>query len=168
MEKSPREDDRIDYRIVPSPIGPLLLAGRANVLRYVHFPKRGEAEGLAPEWHVDESAFPEAVHQLDAYFRGELREFDLAIDPRGTPFQKAVWSALREIPYGRTRSYGDLARHIGKPTAFRAVGAANGRNPIPIIIPCHRVVGSDGSLTGFGGGIDVKHRLLALEGAMLF
>ncbi len=108
-----------------------------------------------------------ATRQLREYFAGERREFELPLDPRGSEFQKRVWSALRNIPYGTTISYGELAHRVGQPTAARAVGAANGRNPIPIVIPCHRVIGKDGSLTGFGGGLPLKERLLELESPLL-
>ncbi len=103
------------------------------------------------------------MRQLEAYFAGELTDFSLALAPRGTPFQLSVWQALREIPYGATRSYGELARAIGRPKASRAVGAANGSNPLPIVVPCHRVIGSSGKLTGFGGGLEAKAILLSLE-----
>jgi methylated-DNA-[protein]-cysteine S-methyltransferase len=119
-----------------------------------------------------EAPFREVIAQLEAYFAGELRRFDLPLAPEGTPFQREVWSALTAIPYGETVSYGELARRLGRPAASRAVGAANGQNPIPIVIPCHRVIGADGSLTGFGGGLAIKRRLLDLEagvsGASLF
>ena len=117
----------------------------------------------AGDWRRTEEPFRDAVSQLDAYFAGERREFDLALAPEGTSFQRLVWSALTRIPYGETVSYAELARRLGRPFATRAVGAANGRNPIPIIIPCHRVIGSDGSLTGYGGGLTIKRRLLDLE-----
>ncbi|HEV7766715.1 MAG TPA: methylated-DNA--[protein]-cysteine S-methyltransferase [Thermoanaerobaculia bacterium] len=108
------------------------------------------------------------IDQLNDYFSGKRKTFELTLAPRGTPFQLAVWNALLEIPYGDTISYAELARRIGKPSAVRAVGAANGANPIPVIIPCHRVIGSNGSLTGYGGGIERKQWLLALEGRRLF
>jgi methylated-DNA-[protein]-cysteine S-methyltransferase len=108
----------------------------------------------------------EAARQLQAYFRGELREFQLPLDFEGTDFQKRVWRQLRSIPYGQTRSYSQIAEVIGSPRAVRAVGAANGSNPIPIVIPCHRVIGSNGKLVGFGGGLPLKKRLLELEGAV--
>jgi len=111
------------------------------------------------------SGFEEIARQFDEYFAGKRKEFDLKLAPRGTPFQLAVWNVLRSIPYGRTWSYQDVANAIGKPAACRAVGAANGANPLPIVVPCHRVIGTNGSLTGFGGGLEVKRRLLALEGA---
>ena len=111
----------------------------------------------------DDAAFPDAVEQLESYFAGELFDFDLELDLVGTTFQRAVWQALLTIPYGETRSYGEIAAQIGSPTASRAVGLANGHNPIGIIVPCHRVIGANGSLTGYGGGLDRKRALLALE-----
>ncbi|HYX25111.1 MAG TPA: methylated-DNA--[protein]-cysteine S-methyltransferase [Thermoanaerobaculia bacterium] len=115
----------------------------------------------------DASRTAEVRRQLAEYFAGRRQEFDLPLAPRGTPFQLAVWAELRRIPFGETRSYADVARALGKPAATRAVGRANGANPIPIVVPCHRVVGSDGSLTGFGGGLAAKARLLELEGRSL-
>ena len=109
------------------------------------------------------STWRETIRQLRAYFAGELEAFDLPLAPQGTPFQLAVWKRLCEIPYGETISYGELARRIGNPNASRAVGLANGSNPIPIVIPCHRVIGSNGKLTGYGGGLPIKEKLLALE-----
>jgi methylated-DNA-[protein]-cysteine S-methyltransferase len=114
----------------------------------------------------DAGPFREVVRQLKAYFDGQLKAFDLPLAPQGTEFQRQVWRALQTIPYGRTKSYGEIARRLGRPEASRAVGAANGQNPIPVIIPCHRVIGADGSLTGFGGGLPIKRKLLALEGAL--
>jgi methylated-DNA-[protein]-cysteine S-methyltransferase len=149
---------------LPSPIGTLALAADEIGLRHIRFeqerhPVRPDGDGLrAPERFVAVRA------QLLAYFAGELTSFDLPLNPHGTPFQLRVWQALRDIDYGRTESYGELARRIGDARATRAVGAANGRNPLPIIVPCHRVIGSDGSLTGFGGGIEHKRFLLELEG----
>ena len=151
------------YCYMESPVGRLLVAGDEAGLRYIGF-STGKSP-LQPEstWKEDGSALTEAIRQLRAYFEGELKAFSLELAPRGTPFQLRVLSALQEIPYGQTISYGELARRIDKPRASRAVGAANARNPLPIVIPCHRVIGSDGSLTGFGGGLDVKKALLALE-----
>ena len=117
----------------------------------------------AEGWRRARRPFRDVIIQLDAYFAGRLRRFELPLAPEGTPFQREVWSALTTIPYGETVSYGELARRVGRPAASRAVGAANGRNPIPIIIPCHRVIGADGTLTGFGGGLPIKRRLLQLE-----
>jgi len=144
-------------------VGRLLLAGDEKGLRRISFQDGLHPVELAESWQRTEEPFREAIAQLDAYFAGRLHRFDLALAPEGTPFQREVWSALTTIPYGETVSYGELARHLGRPVASRAVGAANGRNPIPIIIPCHRVVGADGSLTGFGGGLAIKRRLLELE-----
>lgn len=152
------------YCEIPSPVGRLRLAGDEQGLRSVSFQNRFSPADLAEDWQRTEEPFREAITQLEAYFAGELHRFDLVLAPEGTPFQREVWSALTTIPYGETVSYGDLARRLGRSNASRAVGAANGRNPIPIIIPCHRVVGADGSLTGFGGGLPIKRRLLELEG----
>ena len=117
-------------------------------------------------WTQKAAPFKDVTSQLQAYFKGKLRKFDLPLDPQGTDFQRDAWQALLDIPYGETRSYSDVARAIGRPKAVRAVGAANGQNPIAIVIPCHRVVGSNGDLTGFGGGLDVKQQLLTLEGSL--
>lgn len=116
-----------------------------------------------PHWRESAEYLAETVRQLRAYFAGELEAFDLPLAPQGTPFQLAVWKRLCEIPYGETISYGELARRVGNPNASRAVGLANGSNPIPIVIPCHRVIGSNGKLTGYGGGLPIKEKLLALE-----
>ena len=119
-----------------------------------------------PDWDYHAAAFKQTRHQIDDYFAGQLKRFDLALAPSGTEFQMQVLGALQKIPFGQMRSYKDIAEAIGRPNSMRAVGAANGRNPIPLIIPCHRVVGADGSLTGFGGGLDAKAFLLRLEGAI--
>lgn len=151
------------YRVIGSPIGDLLLAGEARVLRRLAFVREGDP-GPEPGWSADSAgALDEVCRELDAYFAGRLTSFATAVDPEGTPFQQRVWRALCEIPYGTTTSYGRLARHIGAERAVRAVGAANGANPIAIVIPCHRVIGANGSLTGFGGGLPVKRALLDLE-----
>ena len=115
------------------------------------------------DWIEDPAGFGDVIAQLEAYFAGELTEFDIVLDLEGTEFQKRVWAELLTIPYGQTRSYGEMARNLGKPGASRAVGLANGRNPVSIIVPCHRVIGADGSLTGYGGGLDRKTHLLDLE-----
>ena len=153
------------YTYIKSPVGILMLAGNAEGLADVRF-MEGRHPATPPEesWIEDNKPFREAAAQLRAYFDGKLREFNLPLVPKGTQFQLQVWSALREIPYGKTISYAELARRIDKPKAVRAVGAANGRNPLAIIVPCHRVIGSDGSLTGYGGGMRNKELLLALEG----
>ncbi len=158
-------------RIVESPVGRLLLAAvEAGLTHILFLDETGAMENCPGERSESEKAgaiLTETERQLAEYFAGTLNEFDLPLCPAGTGFQVQVWKALRDIPYGRTTTYGDLARTIGKPSAVRAVGAANGANPIPIIVPCHRVIGSDGFLTGFGGGMKNKMHLLALEGVRL-
>src|SRR5262245_35626242 len=155
------------YTWYESPVGPLLLAGTRNGLNYVSFSSGRHAVSVDPAWAEDGPLFDDAVRQLGEYFAGERKTFSLTLIPEGTEFQRAVWSELQNIPYGETISYKELAERIGKPKAVRAVGAANGANPIPIIIPCHRVIGNDGSLTGFGGGLPLKKRLLELESRQL-
>ncbi|MGI9322592.1 MAG: methylated-DNA--[protein]-cysteine S-methyltransferase [Pseudomonadales bacterium] len=161
----------MEYTYIESPLGPLLLAGEGEgggeeeCLHYIGFPEgKGRVEPKR-DWVEAKQSFAEARRQLAEYFAGERKVFDLALVPTGTPFQLSVLQALAEIPYGATASYRDIAQRIGRPKAVRAVGAANGRNPLPIVIPCHRVVGADGSLTGFGGGLPAKRYLLALETA---
>jgi methylated-DNA-[protein]-cysteine S-methyltransferase len=151
------------YTEVPSPVGPLLLAADDSGLRHIEFVNGRYEVRPDSSWRNDAGPFREPVRQLQAYFAGELETFDLQLAPRGTTFQLAVWHRLREIPYGETISYGELARRLGNPNASRAVGLANGSNPIPIVIPCHRVIGSNGKLTGYGGGLPIKEKLLALE-----
>ena len=146
-----------------SPVGPLLIAGDADQLHLISFPTGRRAEAPNAEWRRDDSLFLEAFVQLRAYFAGKLTRFDLPLRLAGTAFQNKVWTALRDIPFGETVSYGALASRIGKPTASRAVGAANGANPLPIVVPCHRVIGSNKSLIGFGGGLETKRFLLAHE-----
>ena len=154
------------YAVTDSPIGPLLLVaapdGDGLAGLYVA-DEPGAPSALGPDWEEDPAALAEPLRQLEEWFAGQRREFDLELRPAGTPFQLAVWEGLRLIPYGETWSYGDLARHVGKPGAARAVGRANGRNPISIVVPCHRVIGADGSLTGFGWGVDRKAWLLDHE-----
>jgi methylated-DNA-[protein]-cysteine S-methyltransferase len=151
------------YRIVDSPVGALTLVGDDEALCGLHMEDQAHRPTVADEWVRDDVAFPDAAEQLVAYFDGGLTEFDVRLRLEGTEFQRRVWAALQQIPYGETRSYGEIARRIGRPTAFRAVGLANGRNPIGIIVPCHRVIGASGSLVGYGGGLDRKVALLALE-----
>src|SRR5437899_10094938 len=150
-----------------SAVGTLLLAGDANALRLVSFESSKHAAPPQADWTQDRAPFTEVIRQLQAYFRGELKEFDLPLALEGTEFQLRVWNTLRTIPYGETISYAQLAERLGNPKAVRAVGLANGSNPIPIVIPCHRVIGSDGSLTGFGGGLSTKKMLLELESKQL-
>jgi methylated-DNA-[protein]-cysteine S-methyltransferase len=148
------------WDVIETPIGRLTLCGRDGALTGVRFPGRGDA--LAEEARRP-GALATAAEQLQQYFAGERRAFDLDLAPDGTPFQRQVWAALRAIPYGATVSYGELARTLARPDRARAVGAAVGRTPIPIVIPCHRVIGADGSLTGYGGGLQRKAALLDLE-----
>ncbi len=151
----------MEYRTFPTAIGALTVAGDSRAVRYVHFEREG---GPRASWVKSRAGVVrDAQSQLEEYLERGRRAFDVPLAAEGTPFQRSVWDELRKIPYGETVSYGELARRIGQPTAARAVGAANGANPIPIIVPCHRAVGADGSLTGFGGGIAVKRKLLALE-----
>jgi methylated-DNA-[protein]-cysteine S-methyltransferase len=154
--------EALQFRAVDSPVGLLTLAGNGGRLMHL----RMVAQTYEPRhdgWERDDDAFPDAVEQLEAYFAGDRTDFELNLDLVGTQFQRRVWGALQTIPYGQTRSYGEIARQIGSPGAFRAVGLANGHNPIGIIVPCHRVIGSNGSLTGYGGGLDRKRALLELE-----
>ena len=151
------------YSYVESPIGDLLVAGDDGVLKLVSFPRGSMAREPGEGWERNDSEFDEVRRELGEYFEGKRESFDVPLEADGTDFQRDVLGALQQIPYGETRTYGEIAEHLGKPRASRAVGAANGRNPIPILIPCHRVIGSDGSLTGFGGGIDTKEFLLSLE-----
>ncbi len=154
---------RICYSYLEGPVGRLLLAGADDGLHLISFPSGHTARTPEADWVEDRGPFQEAERQLGAYFAGELREFRLPLILKGTAFQLAVWERLREIPYGETITYGELARRIGNPKASRAVGLANGANPLPIVVPCHRVIGSNGKLTGFGGGLPVKEKLLAIE-----
>jgi methylated-DNA-[protein]-cysteine S-methyltransferase len=152
------------YHDLPSPIGPLRLVADEIGLRHVVFPNGGRyAVNIAADWIRDAAPLREVSAQLQAYFAGELIDFDLPLAPQGTAFQQQVWQALREIPYGATTNYGEIARRLGDKNLMRAVGMANGRNPLPIIIPCHRVIGANGSLVGFGGGLPTKRFLLDLE-----
>jgi methylated-DNA-[protein]-cysteine S-methyltransferase len=149
--------------VAPSPVGPLGIEARAGAITRITF---HASDPPAPATLDD--VLVDACRQLDEYFEGRRRTFALPLAPEGTAFQRLVWRALTEIAYGQTLSYGQLAQRIGRPAAVRAVGAANGQNPIPIVIPCHRVIGADGRLVGFGGGLDVKRYLLGLECGSLF
>jgi O-6-methylguanine DNA methyltransferase len=162
-----------------SPVGPLFLAATDRGLVAVEFdarlpgqqtirpnPRDLRAESKAVRFEDSSSALRPYVRELEQYFAGARREFTFALDLRGTDFQLACWRALLAIPYGETRSYGDIARAVGRPQGFRAVGMANNRNPVAIVVPCHRVIASDGTLCGYGGGLDVKRKLLELEGAL--
>jgi methylated-DNA-[protein]-cysteine S-methyltransferase len=151
------------FAYLDSPIGRLLLVADDSGLLQINFSKNQRPAPPEQAWQEDPSVVREPIAQLEAYFRGELEQFDLALAPQGTAFQQKVWSQLAKIPYGETISYAELARRVHNPNASRAVGLANGRNPIPIVIPCHRVIGSNGKLTGYGGGLPIKEKLLALE-----
>jgi methylated-DNA-[protein]-cysteine S-methyltransferase len=158
----------MNYSYLESPIGTLLIVGDDEAIRRIEFPKNGKARPPESGW-VESGRGPvaETIRQLREYFAGRRNEFDLPLAPEGTEFQRMVWRRLQEIPYGETISYGELAKRVGNAKASRAVGAANGQNPIPIVIPCHRVIGSNGKLTGFGGGLPTKEALLALEARQL-
>lgn len=151
------------YSYLSSPLGPILIAGDEDGLRLINFQRNASLPAAASAWTEDRQPLRDAIDQLEAYFAGTLRDFTLKLAPVGTPFQQSVWQALQDIPYGETTSYGALARQLGKPQASRAVGAANGRNPLAIVIPCHRVIGSTGKLTGYAGGLDIKEALLDFE-----
>ncbi len=155
------------HTVIASPIGPLTLIAADGRLAGMHMEiTRYEPDAGTLGTALDRDAEPvlaAAARQLDAYFDGELTSFDLPLTLDGSPFQRTVWAALQNIPYGETISYGELARRIGQPSASRAVGLANGKNPVSIVVPCHRVIGADGSLTGYGGGMDRKRFLLGLE-----
>lgn len=151
------------YRYLKTPVGEIMIAGDEKGLRFIGFPEgKGRIEPQ-PDWKRSDRSFGDVAKQLKEYFAGNRRSFELELAPDGTRFQRSVLDALQDIPYGETRSYAEIAKAVGRPRAVRAVGAANGRNPLPIVIPCHRVIGSNGSLTGFGGGIETKRFLLDLE-----
>jgi len=155
--------DTIYYDEMDSPVGTLRLVADSYGLREIWFERERHPKKASPNWIRAAEPLAFARVQLEEYFAGERQHFELPLHPHGTPFQLAVWDELGRIPYGVTISYGELARRIDKPQAVRAVGAANGRNPLPIVLPCHRVIGADGSLTGFGGGLPTKRYLLMLE-----
>ena len=154
----------MNYRFLDTPIGGLLLARDAAGLRLIEFQNgRRPPYRLQGDWRQCDDDFGDVVSQLTEYFDGRRRQFDLPLAPEGTPFQQRVWRALLDIPYGQTTSYGEIAIRLGQRSASRAVGLANGSNPLPIVIPCHRVIGASGKLTGYGGGLAIKEHLLALE-----
>lgn len=164
LEFCPPSDRRATtWRKVASPVGELLLLSDGAALTGVYYDDARHAPRVPEDAAADDGVLDAAVTQLAEYFSGKRATFSLQVAPRGTEFQRRVWQALAEIPYGATWSYGELAKHVGRPSASRAVGAANGRNPISIIVPCHRVIGADGSLTGYGGGFERKAALLELE-----
>ncbi len=155
------------YTTIESPVGPVLIAGDEAGIRHISFVSGTDPLAIPRPseggWVRDEEAFPDARAQVNEYFAGNLREFHLRLAPQGTEFQRQVWNALQAVGYGRTVHYGELAAQIGRPKAARAVGAAAGRNPLPIVVPCHRMIGINGSLTGYRGGTEIKRFLLALE-----
>jgi methylated-DNA-[protein]-cysteine S-methyltransferase len=157
----------LSYTEIESPVGALRLVGNERGLCQLSFVEGRRKTRPNPEWKEDRRSFAAAIKQLREYFAGKREQFDLPLVLDGTPFQLSVWRNLQKIPYGETVSYLDIAKKIGNPQAVRAVGLANGSNPIAIIVPCHRVIGSDGSLTGFGGGLPTKQKLLALESRQL-
>ncbi|WP_327352222.1 methylated-DNA--[protein]-cysteine S-methyltransferase [Streptomyces sp. NBC_01304] len=152
------------HMVIDSPYGPLTLVATDGVLSGLYMTDQRHRPAEETFGVLDDEPFSHVIQQLEAYFKGELTDFDLPLHLHGTDFQRSVWAELRKIPYGETRSYGELAEALGNPAASRAVGLANGKNPIGIIVPCHRVVGANGSLTGYGGGLDRKQRLLEFEG----
>lgn len=154
------------YSYIASPVGPLLVAGDEAALHFLSFPTGHKSFGPRPQWHRSDAPFVEVRRQLDAYFAGDLQTFELSLHLSGTEFQNSVWRRLAHISFGETWTYGQLAKALGRPKANRAVGAANGNNPLPIILPCHRVIGANGTLTGFGGGLPTKEYLLRHEGVM--
>jgi methylated-DNA-[protein]-cysteine S-methyltransferase len=156
-------DVHVHYLTLESPIGTLTVAAGATALHAIEFAHNRHPQPRADWVRGDTALLRQAADQLRAYFAGQRRHFELPLAPQGTEFQRAAWQALAAIPFGETRSYAQQAAALGKPAATRAVGAANGRNPLPIVLPCHRVIGANGALTGFGGGIEVKRWLLAHE-----
>ncbi|MFZ3567255.1 methylated-DNA--[protein]-cysteine S-methyltransferase [Streptomyces sp. BH097] len=154
---------QIHHTVIDSPYGALTLVATDDMLSGLYMTDQRHRPPQETFGIRDDRPFGRAIDQLNAYFEGELREFDLPLDLHGTPFQRSVWAQLQRIPYGETRTYGELAEALGKPAASRAVGLANGKNPVGVIVPCHRVIGANGDLTGYGGGLDRKRRLLAFE-----
>ena len=153
----------IVYTVMNSPLGRILVARNTEGLTCINFQDGTEPVSPQAGWREQASALADATAQLGAYFRGELRQFEIPLAPQGTAFQLQVWQAMKAIPYGQTLTYAELARKVGRPQAARAVGGASSRNPLPVVVPCHRVVGSDGSLTGYAGGLHLKQALLDLE-----
>ncbi len=159
----PRLPLQLAYTYVETPIGSLLVAGDDHSVHLISFPEGGRSRNPEATWRKENRRFINVIAEIRAYFAGELRQFSIDLTMSGTDFQRSVWRALMTIPFGQTASYGEIAKRIGLPSASRAVGAANGANPLPIVVPCHRVIGANGSLTGFGGGLPVKQFLLDHE-----
>ncbi len=158
-----KQTTQILYTTMESPIGELLLVGDGKTLSGLYMQDGRRPKRIATDWTESAAPFADVKRQLEEYFAGNRTTFDIPLAAEGAPFEREVWHALEEIPYGETVSYGEIARRVGQPTAARAVGTANGRNPIAVIVPCHRVIGADGSLTGYGGGLERKRLLLELE-----
>jgi methylated-DNA-[protein]-cysteine S-methyltransferase len=158
-----RQTTQTLYTTMESPIGELLLVGDGERLSGLYMQEGRKPKRIATDWGKSAAPFAAVKRQLEEYFAGERTTFEVKLAPEGAPFERQVWHALEAIPYGETVSYGEIARRVGQPTAARAVGTANGRNPIAVIVPCHRVIGADGSLTGYGGGLERKRLLLELE-----
>jgi methylated-DNA-[protein]-cysteine S-methyltransferase len=154
----------MNYQLIETPIGTLRICSNGSAVTELNLAGQYEAEATLT--NDEDAILKQAASQLSEYFAGKRQVFDLPLAPQGTDFQQSVWNILATIPYGELRSYSDVALQVGKPNAVRAVGAANGKNPLPIIVPCHRVIGRDGSLTGFSGGIETKSRLLQMEGSL--
>ena len=167
MSASSPADETVWYTLLDTPFGDLCIAGTTQGLTHVEFQDGERPVKPEPDWQQDQGVLDEARQQLRAYFEGQRQRFTLPLAPVGTPFQRRVWRELQEIPWGTTTTYREIAERLGQPAAVRAVGHANGRNPVAIVIPCHRVVGANGRLTGYAGGIAVKRRLLQHEGALL-
>lgn len=151
------------YSQYDSPVGQLLMIGDGENIHRIDFATTCRPITLQSSWKSDASVFAELTNELDAYFKGSLKNFSVSVAPKGSEFQRKVWAALQQIEYGQTCTYADIAKSIGKPTASRAVGSANGRNPVSILIPCHRVIGTNGTLTGYAGGVKTKQWLLSHE-----
>jgi len=158
-----KQTTQILYTTMESPIGELLLVGDGETLSGLYMQDGRKPKRIAPDWTESATSFTDVKRQLEEYFAGERTTFEVKLAAEGAPFEREVWHALEKIPFGETVSYGEIARRVGQPTAARAVGTANGRNPIAVIVPCHRVIGADGSLTGYGGGLERKRLLLELE-----
>ncbi len=157
---------RDEWALMSTPVGEMMVIGDDDALHHLHLPDSFQMKDFDGQRQGRPAAVRATVEQVDAYFRRELSAFSLPLDPAGTEFQRRVWFALADIAYGTTESYGELAVRVGNPKACRAVGMANGRNPIPLVLPCHRVIGANGSLTGYGGGLALKQRLLDHERAV--
>ena len=167
MSRQAPASSRIWYTIMDSPFGPVCVVGAKAGLLRVDFQRGNRPVHLAAVWQEDSDLLRDALHQLQEYFQGQRQSFTLPLAPPGTPFQQRVWQELQGIPFGTTLTYRELAQRLGMPQAARAVGHANGRNPLAIVIPCHRLIGSDGQLRGYAGGIALKQRLLQHEGVQL-